>query len=251
MIRVCWAARHRAAALCAGPLIALLAPLPSIAAPARPDLDAVDRQIVEQTNTFRRSEGLAPTAPDLELTAAARAFAAFMARTDRYGHEADGREPSQRAQSQGYDYCLVAENIAYEFSSAGFATGELATSLVEGWKNSPGHRRNMLDADATDTGVATAQSPGSGRYYAVQMFGRPKSMRVRFALTNASAQAVGYELGGQPFPLPPGLTRTHEQCRVTRLTLHLPGAPRPLVVMPVDGQRLRIESDGGSLRLAP
>jgi uncharacterized protein YkwD len=43
---------------------------------------------------------------------------------------------------------------------------------VEGWKRSPGHRRNLLAREATQTGVAVARSD-QGYYYAVQLFGRP------------------------------------------------------------------------------
>lgn len=49
---------------------------------------------------------------------------------------------------------------------------ELASRYFEGWKKSPGHRRNMLEASVTDTAVAVARSARTGRYYAVQLFGR-------------------------------------------------------------------------------
>src|SRR6185436_12813881 len=65
-----------------------------------PDLAEASRLVVAQTNQFRGGGGLAPTVPNAQLNAAAREFAGFMARTDQYGHEADGREPAQRAQAQ-------------------------------------------------------------------------------------------------------------------------------------------------------
>src|SRR5207253_2501467 len=128
--------------------------------------------------------------PNRALADTARDFAEFMARTDRYGHEADGQQPSQRATAHGYGYCMVAENIAFQYSSAGFRSGELARRFVEGWKQSPGHRHNMLEPDATETGVAVAQSPKSGRYYAVQMFGRPQALRVAFRIANRSTTTL-------------------------------------------------------------
>jgi uncharacterized protein YkwD len=216
---------------------------------AAPDLGEASRNIVELTNRFRGSAGLAPTTPNAQLNASAREFAAFMARTDQYGHEADGREPAQRAEAQGYDYCLVSENIAYEFSSEGFATQELASSLVQGWQDSPGHRHNMLDGAATETGVAIAQSPHTKRYYAVQMFGRPKALRVRFRVSNRSPHAVSYELGGRTYQLPPNVTRTHEQCRSEPLTMRLPGDPRATRVEPRNGERYLVERNGSKLRL--
>ena len=50
--------------------------------------------MVERTNAFRLEQGLGAVKPDPALEASARDFAAYMARTDRYGHEADGATPS-------------------------------------------------------------------------------------------------------------------------------------------------------------
>ena len=172
-----------------------------------------------------------------------------MARTDRYCHEADGRQPSQRATAHGYGYCLVSENIAYEYSSIGFRSADLATRFVDAWKRSPGHRRNMLEPDATETAVAVAQSPRTGRYYAVQMFGRPQSMRIAFRIANRSTASLRYELGGEHYQLPPRVTRTHEQCRSEVLTLQLPGEDHATRIEPRNGERYAIERDGARYRL--
>ena len=129
--------------------------------------------MVDRTNDFRRQQGLEPVRRDEVLGRSARYFANFMAKTDKYDHTADGNEPAARAKVRGYDYCLVSENISYQYSSADFATAELARRYVEGWKDSPGHRKNMLEPAALHTAIAVAKSPESGRYYAVQLFGRP------------------------------------------------------------------------------
>ncbi|HEV7915107.1 MAG TPA: CAP domain-containing protein [Albitalea sp.] len=215
----------------------------------RPDAAEVSRQIVAQTNQFRRSQGLAPTAAQPELAEAARYFANYMARTDRYGHEADGSQASQRARAHGYDYCMVSENIAYQYHSGGFKTQDLARGMVEGWKNSPDHRHNMLDPDASDTAVALAQSPRTGRWYAVQMFGRPQASRFEFRIANRSTTPLRYEVGGESFQLPPRVTRTHEQCRVETLTLRLPGEPEAVSIRPGAGERYAVERVGSRLRL--
>lgn len=103
----------------------------------------------------------------------------------------------------------ASENIAYQYSSTGLTTAELAEAFFEGWKQSAEHRKNMLDADATETGLAVAQSDQTSYYYAVQMFGRPSSQRIEFQIVNRSAAAISYEIGGRPFTLPPQYTRTH------------------------------------------
>lgn len=221
------------------------------AAPAgasAPELDEAERHIVEQTNRFRREQGAPPVRPNRQLAQAAHGFAQFMASSGEYGHQADGRQPVQRTRAAGYDECLVAENIAFQYSSAGFTTQELVEGFFEGWRNSAGHRRNMLDGDATETAVAIARS-AQGRYYAVQLFGRPASQRVRFSIANRALQAVRYELDGKPFDLPPRATRTHEQCGQSALQLQWPGADPPLL-HPAAGEQLRVEQANGRWRLA-
>lgn len=228
---------------------ALLNVLPS-SAWAEPNLAQAERAVVDQTNDFRRSQGLSPTQPQPALTAAARGFAEYMARTDQYGHEADGRQPSQRAKAAGYDYCIVSENIALRYQSNGFSTTELSQGFAQGWIDSPGHRANMLAPAVTDTAVAIARSPSSGRYYAVQMFGRPKSMSMRFSLSNESRQDVRYLLDGKSYTLPPRATSTHEQCTPPALSVQLPGQALAASLKPTNGAVYRITPDRQSGGLA-
>jgi len=50
--------------------------------------------------------------------------------------------------------------------------GDPALAMMEDWKRSSGHRRNMLTPDIVEIGVGAAQGK-SGRWYFVQVFGRP------------------------------------------------------------------------------
>lgn len=232
--------------------LACLACLPAAAQPADapPDLPRAERDVFERSNAFRRAQGLAPTKPNAELRAAAKAFAAFMVRTAEYGHEADGRSPAERAQAQGYAYCMVAENLAYlQSTTMRFGAEELAQRFVQGWIDSPGHRHNLLSAEATDIGVAVAHDPRKGRYYAVQMFGKPEAMRTHFEISNRSEQTVRYQLGDQRFTLPPRVTREHESCTVQAMSLDLPGRADPIKLQPANGAQYRVEASRGSLRL--
>lgn len=195
---------------------------------AEPNLKRVSQLIVEQTNAFRAEEKLEPVKPAPALQKAADYFAAFMARTDEYGHEADGARPSDRAKKHGYEFCIVTENIAYQQTSGRFGTDELATRFTEGWKNSPGHRKNMIDPDVMDTAVSVVQSEKTGRYYAVQLFGLHQSRSINFSITNNANATARYRLGEQDFDLPPRTTRTHEQCRPDQIAFQLrddPAAP--------------------------
>ena len=184
------------------------------------DVSKVAARIVEMTNSFRSGESRERVKSNAELHAAARYFADYMARTGRYGHTADGRQPSGRAERHGYDFCLVAENIAYAHNSAGYGTEDLAKEFTQGWINSPGHRQNMIEPDVVETGVAVSRSD-SGVYYAVQMFGRPKSLEVQFRLVNRAGRAVTYTVGNERYNLLPRVTRTHTRCRPSTLSFNL------------------------------
>jgi uncharacterized protein YkwD len=211
-----------------------------------PDLAKVAELIVRKTNEFRKEEGRRPVTPNEKLAATAQYFSGYMARTTEYGHTADGKRPSQRVKERGYDYCIVAENIAYVYDSRGFATEQLAEKLFEGWKHSPEHRRNMLDPDVTETAVAVAHSDKNGYYYADQLFGRPKSLAIKFEIENKSGAAVGYSIGGKTFDLPPRVIRTHTRCRPGEVKFQWPGQEKPAAtVNPKNGDRYAVTEENG------
>ena len=234
-------------------LILVLAALPWAGAHAQraatPDLAQAARLVMDGANALRASEGVAGLETEGQLERTAAAFAAFMAAGDRYGHEADGRTPLQRAQAQGYRHCMVAENIAMVFSSAGYTTEALATQLVDGWSKSPPHRRNLLDAALTQTGVALARSATSGRYYAVQMFGRPESLQLQFGLVNRSADTVSYDIDGATHSLRPNESIGHTVCSAGALVLRLPGEREPRAMQASDGARYALVRQGARWRV--
>lgn len=172
-----------------------------------------------------------------------------MARTERYCHQADGKEPADRAARHGYDYCLVAENISYQYSSADFHTADLAQRYVEGWKSSPGHRKNMLSRDATDTAVAVARSEKSGRYYAVQMFGRLKSASIEFRIVNSAREPVRYRVAERSFTLPPGAGMVHQLCAPEEVTLEAARGNRAGKVTPRNGEKLLVVREPGGFAI--
>jgi hypothetical protein len=218
---------------------------------AAADLHAdVTRQLLQRTNELRAKSGWKPLTSEPRLAAAAARYARYMAETDRYGHAVDGRQPQERAQAQGYRDCLTAENIAFASSTQGFRASELARRLFDGWVQSPPHRRNLLDGDMTQVGIALAQSARSGRYYAVQLFGRPRALAVRIMLTNRSRETVQYELADEVFELEPNVVRTHERCRPALLALKAERLDAPAKPMAIThGARYRIEDAGDGIRL--
>lgn len=218
---------------------------------ARPDLSEVVQKIVDRTNEFRRENDLKAVAPNERLTKTAQYFADFMARTGKYGHTADGNTPSQRAEEHEYEYCMVSENIAYQFRSTGFAADELAERFVTGWKESPEHRENMLDPDVMEIGLAVARAEDVPNYFAVQMFGRPDSAAISFQISNESETEVEYTVrrsgSDRTFPLKPRQQRRHQRCRPTTIEF---GKPETTLDVEDGASYVVRQTSDGSLEVA-
>ena len=77
-----------------------------------------------------------------------------------------GRQATDVAQSVGYPYKRIAENI----ESGLFLTNR---KIVDGWMQSPGHRKNILSAEVEEIGVAVIKGKMNGEetHIAVQIFG--------------------------------------------------------------------------------
>jgi hypothetical protein len=186
--------------------------------PNLPDLPQTEIAIVEMTNAFRKQNRLGEVKPNAALVAAARAFAEYLARTGKFAHEADGREPAERATAQGYRYCLVAENLALNLDSRGFQTSQLAGHVLKGWKESPGHRANLLQVAATEIGVAVVRAPDRDpKFISVQLFGRPEALKVSFRIENRSGVTLRYRLGSRSHDLQPRAIATHADCSLQQL----------------------------------
>ena len=189
-----------------------------------PDLTKTEIAIVELTNAFRRSEKLADVRPNAQLTLAARLFAEYLAKTGQFAHEADGRQPADRAKAAGYAYCVVAENLALNLDSRGFTTAALAGQAVEGWKNSPGHRRNMLLEHVVETGVAVARAPDRDpKFLSVQLFGRPATLTYDVRIENRSSGTVSYTFAGATHAIEPRVVATHTACTPAEITFDRAG----------------------------
>ena len=230
------------------PMLLATAWLIAAAAPSQPDPTRAAARIIAEANRVRASHDVGSLASEPRLGAAASAFAAYMAQTDRYGHDADGRAPPQRASAQGYDWCAVLENIGWVQGPAGISTAELASRLMDGWKQSPEHRRNLLDTSVLETGVGLAASARTGRWYAVQMFGRPRSAEIAFSVENPTDATVGYHTARERFVLEPGMTRTHRLCVPQAVAFD--GMSGVSTIEPHGGEHWVVQSDGaGGMRV--
>ena len=183
-----------------------------------PMSEGIERAINVRINAAREAHRLTPLRRGGTLTSTAQTFARFMASTEKYGHDADGRTPGARASERGYHYCLVAENLGRFFSNEALEADIIASRLVAAWLESPGHRANLLEPLATETGIAVAIA-ADGTFFAVQMFGRPSSALFSFKVANESGRSVAYGVSGKSFTLPANGTLTHERCEPAVLTV--------------------------------
>jgi hypothetical protein len=108
----------------------------------------------------------------------------------------------------------------------------------------------MLDPNVTEIGVGLSMSSGSGRYYAVQLFARPKSAAIELAITNRSQTDVEYELADQKFLLPARMTRTHSRCRPPALTVQLPNQKPQRIAVKNGGRYVIEQGRDGELQFA-
>ncbi|MBL8565737.1 MAG: CAP domain-containing protein [Hyphomicrobiaceae bacterium] len=182
-------------------------------AAALPDVQQVETAIVQMTNAYRQEQKLSAVAPSPALAAAARAYAEYLARTNTFAHDADGRSHADRVSAAGYEYCEVSENLARSVDSRGFTATDLARTTVEGWINSPGHRRNIEAPAVTETGVAVARVPDQHpKFVAVQLFARPRALAFDVQIANSTKAVVVYTLAGRQHDLAPHMAATHTLC---------------------------------------
>ncbi|WP_310727382.1 CAP domain-containing protein [Streptomyces sp. N2A] len=130
------------------------------AAPSSAPASSAAASILKLVNSERSKAGCSPLKLNAKLTKAAQDHSKDMAAHRNMSHTgSDGSDPGQRITRAGYNWSAYGENVAYGYSSP--------ESVMKGWMNSPGHKRNILDCSFKELGVGLAQ-PGD---YWTQDFG--------------------------------------------------------------------------------
>jgi uncharacterized protein YkwD len=108
-----------------------------------------EAQVLALTNQQRRLNGCkVDLTMSAQLTAAAYAHSRDMALNDYFSHTgSDQSTMITRIASTGYNYSMIAENIAAGSSNA------TPQQVVSAWMNSPGHRANILNCNLHEIGV--------------------------------------------------------------------------------------------------
>ena len=123
--------------------------------------------IISLTNNARALNGLPSLRTNQLLNTIAESRAKDMLEKQYFAHVSPtGQEASDIAQRVGYKYKIIAENIA----EGNFLTNQ---KIVDGWMQSPGHRKNILSREVEEIGVAVLKGKmhGDEMYVGVQIFG--------------------------------------------------------------------------------
>ncbi|MFF1413748.1 CAP domain-containing protein [Streptomyces sp. NPDC058289] len=117
-------------------------------------------EVLALVNKERAAVGCPVLTVNAKLAKAAQDHSEDMAAHSNMSHTgSDGSDPGRRITRAGYQWSTYAENVAYGYDTA--------AKVMEGWMNSPGHKRNILDCDLKEIGIGLAQ-PGQ---YWTQDFG--------------------------------------------------------------------------------
>ncbi|MEL6934103.1 MAG: CAP domain-containing protein [Pseudomonadota bacterium] len=97
-------------------------------------------------NEYRAKNGRSALQVSQVLTKIAAQHAHDMSRHGFFSHTgSDGSSISDRARDAGYQFCIIAENIAKGQTTLG--------DVLNAWRNSKGHRQNMLQSKAREFAV--------------------------------------------------------------------------------------------------
>ncbi len=132
--------------------------------------DPVGRAVFEQINRERREAGLSPVLWDERAAALARQYSARQLRDRTYGHFlTDGVPPYARVSLVGILGASSENTVAVMTTGLGLEDDPVALAreghrrIMEEKPPEDGHRRTVLDPDATHVGVGAALSGGEFR----------------------------------------------------------------------------------------
>lgn len=132
--------------------------------------EAVERAIHEETNDRRTDHGRQTLDYSHHLSTVALQHSRDMADRDFFDHTSpDGDSAKDRYRKYGHDTRSVGENIALENPDLTASPDKIARSIVNGWMNSDGHRKNLLRESFDAEGIGVYLD-SNGSVYVTQNF---------------------------------------------------------------------------------
>ncbi len=147
-------------------LIAALITSGTVRSQSIASISVAEQYLFSAANAERNHHGLAALRWDDALYRAADAHAQEMAARRSISHQYAGEaELSARARGVGARFSKISENVAESPD---------AVTMQDAWMHSPGHRANLLDAEADSVGIRVIRR--NGELYAVEDFDRSVAM---------------------------------------------------------------------------
>ena len=126
--------------------------------------DKIGKKCLELTNAFRAKHHLPPLLWDDAIWKISLGHSKNMGdRKVDFGHHGF----DDRIRQFPFSYSLACENV---YMCSGYREYTIANNAVDGWINSPGHRKNLL-SDTTHCAIACYRT-SYGSFYLTQMFAR-------------------------------------------------------------------------------
>lgn len=130
-----------------------------------------ERELTQLVNAERAAVGVPPLAEDARLVRSAGEKSGDMIERQYFAHtNDDGEGPGYFASRVGYPYSIIGENLAMGFVSA--------KDIVDAWRQSPLHARNMQEPAFADTGLSVVGGTygGAPTIFVTQHFGRQRQV---------------------------------------------------------------------------
>jgi hypothetical protein len=124
-------------------------------------------QLINLTNSVRKENNLEILSVNSLLAEAAKAKAETIFSTQTFGHNINNKKFSEWIKEAGYSYSYVGENLALDFITS--------EGVIKAWLDSPTHKKNILNKEFTDIGIAVKEGIFNNRRtdLVVQIFGTP------------------------------------------------------------------------------
>ena len=132
------------------------------------EIKAAEETIFHLVNRERAGAGRKPLVWDSRAGKVAREHSRLMATQWFFSHmDRNGNYTGDRLRAAGISWRWVGENIYSHHDRE-----DTATSSVQGWMRSAGHRENILSTNFTHTGIGV-ETAADGTVYCTQVFFRP------------------------------------------------------------------------------
>lgn len=140
--------------------------------------------LIELTNHERTKYNLPELTANELLTKAAEQKAEAIFAEQKFAHNFTNKKFSQWIKEQGYQYSIVGENLAINFT--------VSEPLFNAWLASPMHKKNILHEDYREMGVAakTGNWLGEETTLVVELFGAPSVLAEQMVPDTFSSQAA-------------------------------------------------------------